>query len=143
MPPRATPASIGDGAARFDGATGWVLVADTLTGTITVSAFGDSLIGGASGIPDPPDRFSPNLETALEARGLDATVLNRRRRRRHLGRRVSRASATSSHDSPDVVILEFGTNDALDEIAHRGRSKPNLRAHHRASSRRADIERSC
>ena len=99
--------TIGDGAARFDGATGMVLVADTLTGTITVSAFGDSLIAGAD-IPDPADRFSPNLEAALEARGLDATVLNRlavsgdtsaarpgpRRRRRHRrqsGRRDPRA----------------------------------------------------
>jgi Ca2+-binding RTX toxin-like protein len=38
------PGSIGDGAARFDGETGRVVVADAPDGTTTVAAFGDSLV---------------------------------------------------------------------------------------------------
>jgi Ca2+-binding RTX toxin-like protein len=111
--------TIGDGAARFDGTTGRVLVADTLSGTITISAFGDSEIAGA-GIPVASDWFSPNLEAALEARGLDATVLDNGLGGRRIGE-LGDERTTDGIDvvgdiiaeNPDVVILELGTNDAI------------------------------
>jgi len=105
--------TIGDGAARFNGSNGFVLV-ETLSGTITVSAFGDSLINGVN-FQDPPDRFSPNLNAALEARGLNATVINRGVNGDTSAQGLARV-ADVIDDNPDVVILELGTNDALTEV---------------------------
>jgi lysophospholipase L1-like esterase len=115
--------TIGDGAARFDGLTGRVLVADTLTGTITVSGLGDSLIDGDH-IPVASDRFSPNLETALEARGLVATVRDRAEGGQRTGdalaprqdRFVTVEEVLADDPTPDVVILVLGTNDAIGEV---------------------------
>ena len=112
--------TIGDGAARFDGASGIVLV-ETLSGTITVSAFGDSLMDG-DGFQPAARQFSPVLEAALEARGLAATVLERAEGGQRTGdalnprepRFFTVAEVTADH--PDVVILELGTNDALVQV---------------------------
>jgi lysophospholipase L1-like esterase len=106
--------TIGDGAARFNGTNGLVLVDRTLSGTITVSAFGDSLIAGV-GFQDPPDRFSPNLDAALEARGLDANVIDRGVNGNTSAQGLDRV-ADVVEDNPDVVILELGTNDAGGKI---------------------------
>jgi lysophospholipase L1-like esterase len=103
--------TIGDGAARFDGQTGRVLVADTLTGTITVAAFGDSLVVN-TGIADLSQRYVPELDAALEARGLSATVLNHGVSGHTSTQGLARVSDLID-DDPDVVILELGTNDAL------------------------------
>ncbi len=116
---------VGDGAARFNGSTALVLVDDALTGTITVSAFGDSLIAGGD-IPDTDDRFSPNLETALAALGLDATVINDGVGGNTSAQGLARVDDVLEND-PDVVILEFGTNDAIDEIGP-ATVEANLRA---------------
>jgi Ca2+-binding RTX toxin-like protein len=109
--------SIGDGAASFDGTTGFVLV-ETLSGTIKVSAFGDSEIDGtygAAGSLPEQDRFSPNLVLALEARGLDATVIDQAVSGNTSGQGLARINAVLA-DDPDVAIVEFGTNDALGSI---------------------------
>ena len=65
---------IGDGAATFDGDGGFVLVNNTLTGTITVSAFGDSLVNGldiGQALPRPLSTVRSNRfqigRTAAEA----------------------------------------------------------------------------
>ena len=104
--------SIGDGAASFTGSTGFVLV-ETLSGTITVSAFGDSLIAGA-GFPVAADRFAPNLEAALEARGLTASVVNQGVGGNTTAQGLLRVDDVIG-DDPDVVIVEFGTNDATQD----------------------------
>jgi lysophospholipase L1-like esterase len=122
--------SIGDGAASFDGSTGFVLV-ETLSGTITVSAFGDSLMDG-DGFQASPDQFSPGLQAALEARGLDATVIERAENGQRTGDALNPGNdslftvAEVTADDPDVVILELGTNDALIEI-NPGTVEANLR----------------
>jgi acyl-CoA thioesterase-1 len=106
--------SIGDGAAQFNG-SGFVLV-ETLSGTITVSAFGDSEIEGVyPNGPAPLDRFSPDLEAALDARGLDATVINRGIGGNTTAQGLARVDDVTG-DDPDVVILELGTNDAIQKI---------------------------
>jgi Ca2+-binding RTX toxin-like protein len=62
----------------------------------------------------PADRFSPNLEAALEARGLDATVINRGVGGNTSAQGLDRIGDVIS-DNPDVAIVEFGTNDATQE----------------------------
>ena len=103
--------NIGDGAARFDGILGRVLVADTLSGTLTVAAFGDSLTAGTA--LDSADRYNVKLQEALEARGLDATVLNRGVGGETSTDGLDRVAGIINDDDPDVVILELGTNDAI------------------------------
>jgi Ca2+-binding RTX toxin-like protein len=118
---------IGDGAASFNGSTGFVLV-ETLSGTITVSAFGDSEIAGTygpAGSLNAADRFSPNLQAALAARGLDADVIDRGIGGDTSGEGLARV-ATVVGDNADVVILEFGTNDAL-QIVNPDTTEANLR----------------
>ena len=102
--------TIGDGAARFDGTTGRVLVSDTLSGTITVAAFGDSLVVN-TGIQDTLQRYVPELEAALEARGLSANVLPHGVSGNTSTQGLARIQNVID-DSPDVAIVEFGTNDA-------------------------------
>jgi Ca2+-binding RTX toxin-like protein len=112
--------AIGDGAASFNGSTGFILV-ETLSGTITVSALGDSLIDGDR-FQNPQDQFSPVLQAALEARGLDATVLERAENGQRTGDALIPREARFftvgevTVDSPDVVILELGTNDVGGKI---------------------------
>ena len=59
--------TITDGAERFDAGSGRVLVGNTLSGTISVVAFGDSLIEGLD--VNAADRYRPDLEAALQAQG--------------------------------------------------------------------------
>jgi Ca2+-binding RTX toxin-like protein len=113
--------AIGDGAASFNGSTGFVLV-ETLSGTMTVSAFGDSLMDG-DGFQPPASQFSPVLEAALDARGLDATVLERAQNGQRTGDALTPRNPSFftvgevTADNPDVVILGLGTNDASGKIA--------------------------
>ncbi len=111
------PGIIGDGAASFDGSSGLVLVEPTLMGTLTVDAFGDSLTAG-NGL-SASDRYNADLQAALEARGLDATVLNRGVGGETSADGLDRVN-TIINDHPDVVILEFGTNDALGQFSQSG-----------------------
>lgn len=107
------PGVIGDGAASFNGTTGRAMVdaTGTLIGTVTIAAFGDSLIAGEE--LTPGDRYDANLEAALDALGLNATVLNHGVSGETTTDGLVRVNGIINNHQPDVVILELGTNDAL------------------------------
>jgi lysophospholipase L1-like esterase len=105
---------IGNGAVRLDGSDDQIFV-ETLSGTITISGFGDSLIDGF-GIAQPGARFTPVLEAALDARGLDATVLDHAVGGERSDDGLDRVGDDIAAD-PDVAIVEFGTNDAKGLVA--------------------------
>jgi hypothetical protein len=65
---------VGDGAGGLDDVDGRMVVDADLRGEVSVAAYGDSLVTNR-GIPDPDERYVPSLEAALDARGLDASVL--------------------------------------------------------------------
>ncbi len=104
---------VGNGAAGFDGQSGHV-VATAPDGSVTIAAFGDSLVTNL-GVGDPNERFAPELQEALNARGLDATVLNY-----GIGGQTTSDALYRIGDvlaaKPDLVIVEFGTNDALQQV---------------------------
>ena len=77
---------------------------------VTILAFGDSLTAGYG--LGPADAYPTLLEQALRAKGFDVAVTNAG---------VSGETTTDGlarldwllEDPPDIVILEFGANDAL------------------------------
>lgn len=106
---------IGNGAMGFAGTADFIRI-DTLSGAITVTAFGDSLIDGdTGGFQEPADQFAVDLETALDDLGLDATVIDRGFNGDTTGEGLARLDDVVG-DQADVVIVEFGTNDAIQEI---------------------------
>jgi Ca2+-binding RTX toxin-like protein len=118
---RGADGPIGNGGVRLDGSTGYVVV-EPLTGALTVSALGDSLIDGNQ-FQEPARRFTPVLEAALDARGLDATVLDHATGGQRSGDALNPRQASyftvqeALAGNPDVVIVELGTNDALGRLA--------------------------
>jgi Ca2+-binding RTX toxin-like protein len=108
---RGVTSAIGNGAVRLDGANEQIFV-ETLSGTLTVSAFGDSLIDGVPAFQPVGQDFSPVLEAALDARGLNATVLNQAAAGERTGQGLARVDDIVDANR-DVVIVEFGTNDAI------------------------------
>ncbi|MGH6960544.1 MAG: arylesterase [Dongiaceae bacterium] len=77
---------------------------------LRVLAFGDSLVAGFG--LDPSEDFRAQLERALQAKGVDATVVN--------GGVAGDTSAGglarldwALADDPDLVIVELGANDGL------------------------------
>jgi Ca2+-binding RTX toxin-like protein len=102
---------IGNGAVLLDGANEQIFF-ETLSGTLTVSAFGDSLIDGVPAFQPEGQDFSPVLEAGLDARGLNATVVNDAVAGQRSGQGLDRVDEIVNAD-PDVVIVEFGTNDAI------------------------------
>jgi lysophospholipase L1-like esterase len=118
---RGADGPIGNGAIRLDGSTGYAFI-EPLTGTVTVSALGDSLIDGSL-FQAPAQRFTPVLDAALEARGLDARVLDHATGGQRSGDALNPRTASqftveeALAGNPDVVILELGTNDAIGRIA--------------------------
>jgi lysophospholipase L1-like esterase len=118
---RGADGPIGNGAIHLDGSTGYAVI-EPLTGTITVSALGDSLIDG-SAFQAPGQRFTPVLDAALHARGLDASVLDHATGGQRSGDALNPRTASqftvaeALAGNPDVVILELGTNDAINRIA--------------------------
>jgi Ca2+-binding RTX toxin-like protein len=108
---RGVASPIGNGAVRLDGGNEQIFF-ETLSGTLTVSAFGDSLIDGAPPFQPAGQDFSPVLEAALDARGLNATVVNDAVAGERSGQGLARVGDIID-GNPDVVIVEFGTNDAI------------------------------
>jgi acyl-CoA thioesterase-1 len=78
--------------------------------TVTLLAFGDSLIAGYG--LQPSDAFPVKLEAALKARGHDVKVINAGVAGDTALDGASRVEWALS-DEVDAVIVEFGANDAL------------------------------
>jgi Ca2+-binding RTX toxin-like protein len=121
---RGATGAIGNGAVRLDGANEQIFI-ETLSGTLTVSAFGDSLIDGVPAFQPAGQDFSSVLETALQARGLNATVLNQAAAGERSSAGLARVDEVIDAN-PDVAIVEFGTNDAIGTVA-AGTVENNLR----------------
>lgn len=78
--------------------------------TVTLLAFGDSLIAGYG--LQPSDAFPVKLEAALKARGHDVKVINAGVAGDTALDGASRVEWSLSEEV-DAVIVEFGANDAL------------------------------
>jgi Ca2+-binding RTX toxin-like protein len=100
--------SIGDGAARFAGA-GFMSVA-TFTGTLRLATLGDSLADGNAG--QRPVGFPDQIQAALGGLGLEVVYLDHAVSGERTDQGLARLGDVIA-DAPDVVILELGTNDAI------------------------------
>jgi Ca2+-binding RTX toxin-like protein len=105
--------SIGDGAARFDGSTGFVLV-ETLSGTVRIATLGDSLADPDNAFQPPGQSFADDLPAALEARNLIVDYFDHAVSGNRTDQGLARVDEVIA-DNPDVVILELGTNDAIQD----------------------------
>lgn len=91
----------------------WLSVAHAGTQPIRILAFGASITAGYG--LDAPDSLPVQLEAALRARGVDATVINSGvSGETSAGGRARLDWALA--DNPDLVILDLGGNDALRAI---------------------------
>ena len=86
---------------------------DTQTRTLSILAFGDSLVAGYGVRRD--EGFAPQLEAALRKAGVPARVINAGVSGNTSGHARSRVGYTldSLNETPDLAIVAFGGNDLL------------------------------
>jgi lysophospholipase L1-like esterase len=106
--------TIGDGAASFDGSGGFVVV-NALSGTLRVATLGDSLADPDAGFQTPGNTFEDDFEAALEASGFEVDYFDHAVGGDRTADGLARVDDVLD-DDPDVVILELGTNDAINEV---------------------------
>ena len=91
----------------------WLNVAQGGTQPIRILAFGASITAGYG--LDAADSLPVQLETALRAHGIDATVINSGVSGETSAGGLARLDWALA-DNPDLVIVDFGGNDALRAI---------------------------
>ena len=91
----------------------WLSVANAGTQPLRILAFGASITAGYG--LDAADSLPAQLETALRAHGIDATVINGGVSGDTSAGGLARLDWTLA-DNPDLVILDLGGNDALRAI---------------------------